>query len=189
MLGWLEKKLREDNIREVAKLGYEVQNHGFALHTKRKRVGQYNVHATQHITVGLWAAEFPELVTYGPLDDMSEEVLWRVLAVYLDLDDKPRDGDQVLLGTRRLTLRKVDFPKGTAESFIDGIMVASTYPELIPLRFFDGYQVVGDLEPPVRHYSGTPQTSRSLSSGESTDLERVRKIILGLSLESRGILL
>lgn len=164
---------------KLAQITEGISEFGFMVNSEdRVRVDGFI--ATKVHTLGLWTCDMPEFVTYGPFDGLDSSVVQRVVAVYLERGEHPRDGDQVIVGSRRLTLREIFMGGPLGEAFYLNLVVAMT---MSPLDFLShkAFQIVGDIPPPKAHYEGAPTSARTIASEEEYDVN----VAIGRALRRR----
>jgi hypothetical protein len=189
---WLEKrmaaKIENDFESQINDIRDQIVELGIGMDVSKERVGEYKVRVERISTAGLWLAGFPEFVTYGPLDGMEPEVLAEVVGVYLDRDDRPRDGDEVILTSRRVHLRKIPDVNNLVSAFFMGL-TAINRTEWQIHGYIEGFQVLGDLDPPHKHYHGVPLATRSVASPKKYNVDRTLAEVVRRRGESQGLML
>lgn len=161
-------RTRDAAISEIAD---RIYRNGYVLNTdKSQEVGRLKFKVHTHVSAGMWLCRLPEFLAYGPLEFGDPMIVAQVLDVYLQIGDEPQDGDEVILPSRRVLLRKMS-PEITANEFGISVEILRQNPAWIdfmgPPR---GFQIVGNLEPPVALYEGTPSERRTLTAEEDYDV-------------------
>lgn len=193
MLGWLRDRMQKSADQafalRMAKVGHKIEERGFYVDSKRVNVGEMGIRATRHATVGLWSACLPELVGYGPVGGMTEEVLQMTVLAYIEASMFPEDGDEVFAEGQCWQLREVDGIDNKARVFDTSAVAWNTFPELYAgVQHVRGFQLIGSWEPPERlHREGPPAISRRIPSVQQMDWHKLTGMTRALRQESMRI--
>lgn len=192
MLKWLRQKAKDEYARkfheERLDLAKGVASLGFVTNVNKEADIGGGFIGDLYVTVGCWSCLMPELVTIGPLEDLSSETLTEVISVYLRRGELPQDGDEVVLSDRRVTLRRITETKNLTKLFSLTIDLLHLAPQLFPRDWPPlGFQVVGSLDPPRKFYEGTPGSTRTVAAEGEYDFNATHEIATRLRLESLGL--
>ena len=185
MFRWLRERSKQkiaDGVdRNVQRLAEEATRLGFAISRTDTLLGEYNIRAKVVATTGLSFLNQSDFFYYGPVGDVTETDLLRVVQVYVRKMTIPQHGDWVILGDRRLTMR--DVPTNEMAEIAGMSILASLilhdqlgYGEKYPPRF-QLTQIVGSSTPPRLH-GPSVVTQRSFTEEQDFDPYKLSNLTL-----------
>lgn len=171
----------------LEKSAYTIVKFGFQLNTERDaKVNGLMVN--RMTTVGLWCCDMPDLLAYGPFDFQDSDLLMEVLFVYLVRGERPKDGDQLLIRDKRITLRLMTKEDSVSDEMWLSFKVINRNPLLTMLCTLpEGFQLVGEHEPPKICYSGPPAQTRTVACEEEFSVERCVSLARDRRVRSHGL--